>query len=86
MINPQNGDEECFKWAIITVDKWMDINSHPEQVSNLREFTDNYDWSGLEFPVSIKGIGKFEVKNGISINVLGLEGEGIYIHRNSNFK
>ena len=86
VINPQNGDEECFKWAIITVDKWMDINSHPEQVSNLREFTDNYDWSGLEFPVSIKGIGKFEVKNGISINVLGLEGKDIYIHRNSNFK
>ena len=46
MINPQNGDEECFKWAIITADKWMDIDSHPERVSNLREFTDNYDWSG----------------------------------------
>ena len=47
MINPQNGDEECFKWAIISVDKWMDIDSHPERVSNLREFADNYDWSGL---------------------------------------
>ena len=54
MINPQNGDEECFKWAIIRVDKWMDIDSHPERVSNLREFTDNYNWSGLEFPVSPK--------------------------------
>ena len=54
-------------------------------MSNLREFTDNYDWSGLEFPVSIKEIGKFEVKNGISINVLGLEGKDIYIHRNSNY-
>ena len=30
VINSQNGDKECFKWAIITVDKWMDINSHPE--------------------------------------------------------
>ena len=51
MINPQNGDEECFKWAIIGADKWMGIDSHPERVSNLREFTYNYDWSGLEFPV-----------------------------------
>ena len=25
VINPQNGDEECFKWAIITVDRWMGI-------------------------------------------------------------
>ena len=52
VIDPQNGDEECFKWAIITVDKWMDIDSHPERVSNRREFADNYDWSGFEFPVS----------------------------------
>ena len=32
VINPQNGDEECFKWAIITADRWMDIDSHPERV------------------------------------------------------
>ena len=36
----------------------MDIDSHPERVSNLREFTDNFDWSGLEFPVSLKQIWK----------------------------
>ena len=83
MINPQNGDEECFKWSIIAADKWMGIDSHTERVSN-REFTDNYDWSGLEFPVSLKQIGKFEAKNNISINVLGLEGKDIYILRNSN--
>ena len=62
----------------------MDIDSHPERVSNLREFADNYDWSGLEFPVSLKQIGKFEAKNNISVNVLGLEGKDIYILRNSN--
>ena len=62
MINPQNGDEECFKWAIIAADKWMDIDSHPEGVSNLRGFADNYDWSRLEFPVLLKQIGKFEAK------------------------
>ena len=84
VINPQNGDEECFKWAIIAVNRWMDIDSHPERVSNLREFTDNYDWSGLEFPVWLKQIGKFEAKKNISVNVLGLEGEDIYILRNSN--
>ena len=77
VINPQSRDEECFKWAIITVDKWMGINSHPERVSDLRKFTDNYDWYGLEFPVSLKQIGKFEAKNNISVNVLGLEGKDI---------
>ena len=86
MINPQNGYKECFKWAIIAVDRWMDINSHPERVTNLRQFADNYDWSGLEFPVSVKDIGMFEANNNISVNVLGLEGKDIYIHRNSNHR
>ena len=84
VVNPQNRDEECFKWAIIAANKWPGIDSHPERVSNLREFADDYDWSGLQFPVSLKQIGKFEAKNDISVNVLGLEGKDIYILRNSN--
>ena len=43
VINPQNGDSECFKWAIITADRWTDIGSHPERISNLRKFVNNYD-------------------------------------------
>ena len=34
VINPQNGDEECFKWGIIAADRWMDIDSHPESVKS----------------------------------------------------
>ena len=50
----------------------------PQRVSNLRKRMDNYDWSGLEFPVSIKDIRKLETRNDISVNV---EGRDIYIHR-----
>ena len=57
IINPQNDDEECFKWAVVMALKWTDIKSNPERVSNLRKFTDNYDCSGLKFPVSTKDIG-----------------------------
>ena len=53
----------------------------PQCASNLRKFMDNYDWSGLEFPVSIKDIGKFETRNNISVNVWAVEGRDIYIHR-----
>ena len=48
-----------------------------QRVSNLRKFTGNYDWSGLEFPVSIKDIGKFENRNNISVNILAAEGKDI---------
>ena len=50
----------------------------PQRVSNLRKFMDNYDWSGLEFQVSIKDIGKFETRNNISVNVLVVE--GLHLH------
>ena len=52
----------------------------PQCVSNLRKFMNNYNWSELEFPVSIKDIGKFETRNNISVNVLAVEGRDIYIH------
>ena len=54
VINPQNGDEECFKWAVIAVENIG--MKDPQRVSNLKKFTDNYDWSGLKFPVSTKNI------------------------------
>ena len=79
IVNPHNDDEECFKWSVITVENTG--MKDPQRVSNLRKFKDNYDWSGLEFPVSIKDIAKFENRNNISVNVLAVEGRDIYIHR-----
>ena len=79
IVNPHNNHEECFKWSVIAAEN-VGIKD-PKHVSNLRKFMDNYDWSGLEFPVSIKGIGKFETRNNISVNVLAVEGRDIYIHR-----
>ena len=78
-INPHNDDKDCFKWSVITVEKVG--MKDPQRVLNLRKFKDNYDWSGLEFPVSIKDIGKFQTRNDISVNVLAVEGRDICIHR-----
>ena len=79
IVNPHNDDEESFKWEVITAENVG--MKHPQRVSNLRKFTDNYDWSGLEFPYSIKDIGKFETRNNVSVNVLAVEGRDIFIHR-----
>ena len=51
IVNPHNYDEECFKWSVITAENIG--MKDPQRVSNLRKFTDNYDWSGLEFSVSL---------------------------------
>ena len=74
-------DEECFSWAVIAADKWMNIDSHPERISNLTKFENDYDWSGMEFPVSMEDISTFESNNNFSVNVLAVEGKDIYIHR-----
>ena len=74
IINPQNNDEECFKWAVIAALEFPNIKSHPERISNLTKFSNNYDWSGLEFPVLTKDIGLFEINNDVLINVLAVEG------------
>ena len=75
IVNPHNDEEECFKWSVITVENVGMKN--PQRVSNLRKFTDNYDWSGLEFLVSTKDIRKFETRNNVLVNVLAVEGKDI---------
>ena len=78
-VNPHNDDEECFKWSVIAAERVG--MKDPQRVSNLSKFMDNYDWSGLEFTVSIKDIGKLETRNNISANILAVEGRDVYIHR-----
>ena len=79
IINPKNEDQECFKWAVIATSRWEEINNNPERISKLKRFEKDFDWSGIEFPVSVKDIKKFEFRNQISINLLAIEGKQIYI-------
>ena len=81
IINPKNEDQECFKWAVIAASRWEEINNNPERISKLKRFEKDFDWSGIEFPVSVKDIKKFEFRNQISINLLATEGKPIYICR-----
>ena len=83
IINPNNDDNKCFMWAVIAALEFPNIKFHPERISNLSKFFNNYDWSGLEFPVSTKDIGLFEINNDVSINVLAVEGREIYNNRKS---
>ena len=63
MINPQNKDEECLKWAVITALHYKDIKKDHQRISSVRPYESQYNWKGLEFPVSIKKIDKFEKNN-----------------------
>ena len=49
-INPKNKDNECLKHAIIAALNHEKIKNHPERISNLKPFFDQYNWKGIEFP------------------------------------
>ena len=83
IINPKNDDMECFKWAVTAVDKWEELGNNPERISKLRKFEGEYDWSDIEFPFTICSIDKFEKKNEISVNLLAIEDERVFIRRKS---
>ena len=86
VINPQNKDEGCFKWVVIAALYQEDIKHHSERISLLEPYENQYNWKGLEFPVSIKKIDKFEKNNpGIAVNVLfsNKKNQNIYTARRS---
>ena len=81
IINPKNSDMECFKWAIIAAMKWRDKDNHPERISKLRRYEDDFDWTKIKYPASFRDIKRFESRNEITINILAFEHKQIYICR-----
>ena len=68
IINPKNLDEKCFKWAVIVGLKWEEIDRGHQRVSKLRHYENEFDWSGISYPVSTSDISKFETRNRIGVN------------------
>ena len=81
IINPRNSDMECFKWAVIAATKWEEIDRDCQRISKLRRYENDFDWDGIEFPVSFRDIKRFESGNEITINILAVEDKKVYICR-----
>ena len=81
IINPKNSDMECFKWTVIAAMKWIEIVDHPERISKLRRYEDDFDWDGIKFLTSFRDIKRFKSRNEITINILAFERKKVYICR-----
>ena len=83
IVNMKNSDQECFKWCVAR--HLNPAECHSERISkDLRKQSGVLNFQGIEFPVKLNDIDKFEKKNpGLAINVFGVEGE-IYPLRISN--
>ena len=69
-INPKNNDYKCFQYAVTLALNLDKINNHPERISKIKPFVDQYNWNELDFPSTSKDWKKFELNNEIALNIL----------------
>ena len=70
-INQTHKDDKCSIYAIIASLHHHEIDNHPERISKLKHYINNYDWHGLEFPAQASAWKKFEENNkSIALNIL----------------
>ena len=83
IINPQNEDNKCFLWCVLRALNLMKKNSGRID-TNLKEKENTLNMKGIEYPVSLNDIDKFERQNpSIFITVFGYEDKSVYVLRNS---
>ena len=60
IINPKNNDYKCFQYAITLALNLDKINNHPERISKIKPFIEEYNWKDIDFPSTSKDWKKFE--------------------------
>ena len=69
-INPKNNDHKCFQYAVTLALNLNRINKHPQRISKIKPFIDQYNWKDIDFPAMSKDWKKFELNNEIALNIL----------------
>ena len=69
-INPKNDDHKCFQYAATLALNFNNINNHPEKISKIRPFIDQYNWKDIDFPAASKDWKKFQLNNKVALNIL----------------
>ena len=79
IVNPKNKDNKCFLWCVLRA--LNPTENHPERIDKkLIEKENTLNMEGIEYPVSLKDIDKFERQNpSISITVFGYEDKSVDI-------
>lgn len=74
VINVKNEDQQCFKWSILAA--LHPASKDAQRITKYQEYKDELNFTGINFPVTIDQIGKFEKNNPrISVTVIGVEEE-----------
>ena len=83
----ENDDDQCFKWAVTRA--LNPVENNPQRIKKaLKTQAAKYNWNGIEFPMKLKDIRKFENNNNVNVNVLSFDDETkkVYTLSKTNYK
>ena len=72
IINIKNNDQYCFLWCILA--QLYPVENHKDRISKYIFHLNKLNLKGLEFPMKVEDIPKFENLNNLNINVFELTG------------
>ncbi|XP_025829967.1 uncharacterized protein LOC112904359, partial [Agrilus planipennis] len=71
VVNVRNDDHACFAWAITSA--LYPAQANPQRTTSYPHYSRTLDYDGIQFPMKLTDIPKFESKNHCSVNVYGTE-------------
>ena len=69
-INPKSNDYKCFQYAVTLALNLNKINNHPQRITKIKPFIEEYNWKDIDFPSTSKDWKKFELNNEVALNIL----------------
>ena len=61
IINMENKDDKCFLWCVLRY--LHPVQKNASRINDLRKYENDLNFKGIEFPVKVKDIQKFENQN-----------------------
>ena len=70
-VNQKNNNNKCFQYATTLALNFNKINKHPQRISRIKPFIENYNWNDINFPATKKDWNRFELNNkDVALNIL----------------
>ena len=67
-LNIQNNDEKCFLWSILASLHLVQHRNNLNSTLKYQNYEHELSMTGIQYPVNIKGIGKFEHQKSSKVN------------------
>ena len=88
VINVKNDDNICFLYSVLAALHHEEV--HAERVSHYKKYLDTLKFQGIELPVRIDQVHKFDHLNNLTINVYTMKHNGkevtpLYISKTRDF-